>query len=749
MRGVMSKHSLVLLATAGFWSTSGGAQTAEKVQPLVTEDSSAAVTEDIVVTASKRTERLQDAPGAINVVTAKKLDSLNVRSFQDYASLVPSLNQAGGAGLGGGTIVLRGLTTGFLSTSNTSSVYVGETPFTPNGSYAIAAFTTPDPDLVDVERIEVLKGPQGTLYGASSLGGLIRIIPKEPDVNAEGVSGSLRIGGSAAQGGTAGYSARGSAYSALVPGLLAVGVSGFTRRDPGFITNVTTGRDDVGRADVKGGSASLVFRPINDLTFRGRVLYQKGKQIGQLYQSNLEATGQPLYGKRKQSSAFDENLKPEYRIYEATADYQSPIGALTATYSHAFQSFYEGQDYTPFYAPLFGAAFQAGSYLRGDQSIRTKADNVEVRLASRRLGRFEFLLGLYHTRQRSSFDVNFLGIGSSGSPLAPPFDNVLHQVTASSYRETAEFGNITFYLADNFDVTGGLRHTENRQGGSLVAAPGIFYPKGNFVPLEDSDSKVLYQVNARWRPNQSLSLYARTATGYRPGGAQSNPLVDRTTFGADEVTQYEIGVKGTLLERRLSFDAALYRTAWKSVQLNTIVGGFLSIGNGGEARIQGFEAEATYTPSGNLSVGGAFGYNDAKIRRVDPATSLAVGVNEGDRLPNSPRLTIAAYGDYKVPIGTNMTGAIGSTVRYQGNQVAAFSGEVLNPPYKSPAYTTLDLRASITREQVTVRAGVSNVTDRNAYTGYRTFGVVPGVPVPSAAYLTRPRTYYLSIGYEF
>ena len=254
--------AILMGATALAGATALGVGPAEAQTPPPQKAQAAPVqtVTEVIVTATKRGVRLQDTPEAISVVTSNLIQNLNINSFQDYASLIPNLNQAGGAGLGTGTIVMRGLNTGPQSLTSTTSVYLGETPFSSNGSFAVGSLQTPDPDLVDVDHIEVLKGPQGTLYGASSLGGLIRIIPKEPDVNADGIHGNLRVGGDVAEGGDTGGGVRGSVYLPVVPGKLAIGVAGFQREDPGFITNVTTGHDYMGRARSEGGTVSAVLQ---------------------------------------------------------------------------------------------------------------------------------------------------------------------------------------------------------------------------------------------------------------------------------------------------------------------------------------------------------------------------------------------------------------------------------------------------------------------------------------------------------
>lgn len=723
--------------------------------PVATAAPSTGV-EEVVVTASKRAERVQDTPEAVSVVTDKTIENLNIQNFQDYASLVPNLNQAGGAGLGSGTIVLRGLNTGPQSLTQTTAVYLDEAPFTASGSFSVAAFQTPDPDLVDIDHVEVLKGPQGTLYGASSLGGLIRIIPKSPDLNGEGVSGDLRVSGDVAQGGDLGYGLRGSVYDTLVPGKLAIGLSAFDRQDPGFITNVENGNDHEGRAHEWGGMFSLAASPVDNLTIQARVMSESGKQIGALEQENETGTGTPLYGQREYSSPIDGDVKPHYELYEFSADYKTPVGTVTGVVSHTVNQLKEFSDYTTsygvllniYYPALTGGAPPAGANVTGPILIDNLATNEEIRFTSNRLWRFEFIVGGYHTDQTSNYVIDIFGNAANGSSLPAPFNNLATTDTRTTYHESAGFGDLTFYILDNLDLTGGIRYAANEQTGE-VTGDGLLFATPQATNLSSTGQSTLYQVDLRWRPSQDLSFYARVATGYRPGGPQNNPLAPNPTFQPDTVTDYEIGAKGAFFDRRLTFDGSIYHMNWNNVQLDSLLGGIVYVGNAGAAKIDGVELQSTFAATRNWSFGGAFGYNNARLTSIGDTTAVYLGAQDGDRLPNSPRVTFAAYGDYAFPVGERMKGDLGATVKYQGDQVSAFPDDPLNVYYKMPGYATLDLRASLAWSRYTVRAGIQNVTDTNGYTGYATSQLIAGQGSPSFAYLIRPRTFSMSFDVTF
>ncbi len=182
---------------------------------------------DIVVTASKREERLRDVPSAVTAISGKNLENLGVQSFRDYASLVPGLSQRDSGAPGLGTVILRGLNSGAQQLTNTTAYYIDDMPFTASGFVSSGSLVTPEPELAEIDRIEVLKGPQGTLYGASSLGGLIHLVTKKPDATA--FSGSVRGELSAVEGGGTGYMLRGSVNVPIVRDKLAVQATGYYR----------------------------------------------------------------------------------------------------------------------------------------------------------------------------------------------------------------------------------------------------------------------------------------------------------------------------------------------------------------------------------------------------------------------------------------------------------------------------------------------------------------------------------------
>ena len=244
---------------------------------------------------------------------------------------------------------------------------------------------------------------------------------------------------------------------------------------------------------------------------------------------------------------------------------------------------------------------------------------------------------------------------------------------------------MTYYITDNFDLTGGLRYSSNSQVVQAVSPPGGVINLGNYS-LSFSDNSLLFLGSARWRPTQDLSLYFRASSGYRPGGPQPTGVTPPgipQTVKSDGVVTYEGGVKGRLFDRRLTYDISGFHTDWSDVQLQTLSSAVSSyIGNGGGATVDGAELQLDWNDPSGIKFGGTVGYNDAKISKIDAATSGAIGAVVGDRLPGSSRWTASGYLEYHHQLGDDLTGSVGTTVRYQGDKASSFPGAPLDLNYQ-------------------------------------------------------------------
>lgn len=763
-------------AVSGLLATmTTGAQTPPAAPPASPSTVTASDdTQVVTVTASKRRERAQDVPAALLVIGAPALERLGIEKLADYSTLVPNVAVGSAAGSGLGALILRGMYTGVQQQTATTVIYLGETPFTASGGLSLSALTTPDPDLVDVDRIEVLKGPQATLYGAGSLGGLIRITPRRADLSV--LSGRVSLGASKVTDGSNGHGVRASLNVPLLTDKLALLVNVFDRTDAGFTRNITTGRDNLGQTKSQGGSASLRFKPTSAMDVNLRLMTQKADTHGVMGQDNLVGTGTPAYGQRQYAATFDRGVATKYGLGELTADYGLSNGMLTVSLSKASIKVGIFEDYTAAYAPLvalitdartvFGAPLNTPPFIpysvRGDVTPSVDKTSFELRFASKRLGAIEYLTGLYATRERNHYATHNFQFDNAGTlytgqvlgfdPSSPTFTRLFERgVLAyadlySTYREMALFGNATVYLDNDVDATVGLRRATNEQSANVVSpALGVGFINIGSYSSNSSDSATTFQATVRYRPDANTSTFARVASGYRPGGTQATQVTP-PTYAPDKVVNYEAGIKGRVGD--VLYDASIYHADWNKVQLNSLDNGVPVLRNGGKARIDGFEAQVVYQPRGGLSIGGSFGYNRSRITALDAATAAATGARVGDPLPNSPKITAALFGDHRFKFG-GLDSSVGLTLKHSGEKPANYSADLLNVPYTVPAFTTLDLRASVLWARCTLRIGIDNVGDINGISGYTTLQVLPGTVQTSTVWLIRPRTFTANMSYEF
>lgn len=733
-----------------------GLATAAAAQPATSPQAEAAEagSGEIVVTASKREQKLRDVPSAITVLGGDTLANLGVQSVRDYATLTPGLTIQDSGSPGYGKIFIRGLTTGSLQQSATTVYYIDDVPFTPSSANGGGAFIAPDPELTDIERIEVLKGPQGTLYGASSLGGVIRLVSKSPD--ASGFSGSARSEMTAIDGGGVGYSASATLNIPLVAERLALRATGFYREAPGYVDNIGTGTDNVNRSRYKGGRLALRWTPTERLTLDAVGQLQNIDTRGPALETSITGTLTPLYGERKYSNFFDAPTRVRYRLASATARYDTDIGQVIATGAYLKSKLQTELDVTSTYAPFFplfaslGYAYPANTGVAVVSQVPAVKKTAELRFASKRLGRIEFVAGGFYTHERIASPTDILARDMATNAQLPGLLGTIITIPVhDSYEEASAFGNLTVYLMDDLDVTGGIRFAHSTEDFN-ASYGGVYYTAllGGTVqlpPVHSSHDQLTYLATLRWRPTSTLSLFARAASGYRPGGPQVAAMIPpgaQTKIDPDTVWNYEVGFKGDFLDRKLSIEASAYRIDWKDIQLYTFFNSTQLLANAGKARVEGFELQASARPTARLTATANLGYTHSRLIDVDPGVTAYIGAAAGDPIPQNPRWTASATLDQSIPLGTDIEGQLGATFRYQSHRFTSFPGSLSDPNLRLPGRTTFDLRAGLSYRTYQFQLRVENVTDRKGIANYMS-------GAPGSTYLMRPRSFAISASTAF
>ena len=412
---------------------------------------------EIIVTAQKREERLQDVPVPVSVLTAGSLEASNKTRVQDYYETIPALNISPSPGAGGEQVLsIRGISTGY-ATNPTVGVTVDGISFGSTTSFA--GNFLPDLDPGDLARVEVLRGPQGTLYGASSLGGLINFVTLDPST--DGFSGHVQAGASGVQHSSeVGYEARG-AVNVPVSELLAIRASGFVREDPGYIDNVAgLGKDDVNEHHAYGGHLAALFKPTDAFSLKLSALYQSLKSDGGDYIN----VGPGLQG-------FQQNTQPGVGGYDSTIQaysllMQDKVGIVNLTSSTAYNVSKQSNTYDN--TTQGGAASSLFFFGVGGAAVDTQANTQkftqEIRINLPIGSKLDWLVGGYYTHEMADFTQTFLAVNPVTGAIPGSWEFGSYPGT---YAEWAAFTDLTYHVTDRFDIQFGGRESIISQ--SLVA----------------------------------------------------------------------------------------------------------------------------------------------------------------------------------------------------------------------------------------------------------------------------------------
>lgn len=738
-------------------------QTPQQDQAFANQNS-----QEIVVTAQKRAQILLDVPSSVTVVGGDTLELQQAKSFQDYLSLVPGFS-INGSTAGVTRITLRGANTGGVA--STVAIFMDDVPFGSSTGLANGSILSGDFDTFDLNRIEVLRGPQGTLYGANSFGGVIRYIPNAPKLGSLEMRAQSGIEDTAHGG--LGYNAAAVLNVPLGP-KVAVRVDGFYRKDHGYVDSIgnnplfTFTGTEIGTTLVKknfngrksyGGRASILMDPTDNLSIRLTAFAQNLNSGGGNFFDVDPATLKPLYGGFVQSLYQPEPTHIKYRVYYGTVDWDVGFASLFSSTSYStFKENLETDDSfalgpTINFLASLGAITTSGMPvtrplgLQLFQTTGTKKFTQELRLASPNNDKLEWLLGAFYTHEKSAIDPQNLlatefGTDTVARDIVPIANVFLH----SNYTEYAGFANATWHITPRADLTVGGRLAHNKQSAHEVLTSPLI---GNQLANDNSSETVFtYSVAPRYELSKHASIYARVASGFRPGGPNVIPVGappgTPTTYKADRLTNWELGIKAEAPDAHLwSIELAAYHIDWKSIQLFEIVNQIGINANGGRARVNGLEFSGALRPVPGLTLAANGAYTDGKLK--DDTPPLTGGL-AGDPLPWVPKWSGALHADYDFPLSPSLGGFFGASLDYVGKRNTEFNER--NPDGSLvgiPGYTAIDLRGGLNIGKFTLEAFVRNLFDKGGITDGFGFN---GATFPNGAAgvsVIRPRTFGLSL----
>jgi outer membrane receptor protein involved in Fe transport len=728
--------------------------------------------EEIVVTATKREAIAQDLGMSLAVISGADLETQRILTTSDLSSVVPDLVVVDG-GAGFNLIEIRGVAdiATSIQTAPTVGVYVDEY------SVAVSGGGVPEIALFDASRVEVLRGPQGTLFGDGSLSGTVRVVSNAPD--ATKFYGRAQGEVSATEEGGTNYTIRGVVNVPLVDDRLALRVAAGYRDNSGWYDNPLQ-YQDTGLAFLCGGAYPCAAGPqpidpipnsdVKDRTDTNdeqdtEVRATLGWEISSAFSADLSY----FYSKSDVDDSYsgverdhkdtfiNEPADSEFDIAGLTLTYDFGPAQLTSATSYFTQSTWRITDSTRFAMPLnalvFGRLISSGWT---DTSTDYDAFTEELRLASTGDHRFDWTAGAFFRDENRDLEFAADGTPDAGFDILNDF----FRLQSTSY---ALFGEAGFDFTDHLQLVAGLRYFETDQSsrfklwGALVA-PWTTPELAPLMKLDDSDDNLSYRVVLNWRPTDNVLLYANASSGFRAGGVNPTaaliaiidaPATVNETFDAETMDNYELGAKTMLLDDRLQLNLYLFEMNWQDVQVSAIDGSGLVdyIFNAGDARSRGLEVEwrALLTDAFELSGGVAF--LDAEYLDTTSTPFANSVVTKGNSMPRSPDLQLDLTGAYRMPLGQDWTGSVVATLSYESE---TYSDAANTPALENDAATVVNLRLGAERDMFSIVLFADNLTDEEQTFSSRIadVGLITGTGSVRRNYL-RPRTIGVELGVSF
>lgn len=702
---------------------------------------------EVIVTATKRPERAGDVAAALTVFSSDALLNEGYTSFKDFAGLTPGMQVMGS--FGSGEPVIRGITSG-ADTGALVGIVVDGAPIGASSSLTSSgALDALDLDPIDFSNVQILKGPQGTLYGANTLAGIISYTLRKPNLHR--ANAVLRGGRGATEDGEPSYTVRGAASLPIVTGKFAIRVSAYRDFNGGYIDNATRGIANQNVASHWGAMLSALYRPTDALSIMLTGFFQNFDAIANKVIYNPK-THQPVAG----GLAYDAYIYPtsnkQIRVGLLNAHYRMSAATVTSVTSYqriqtadVLNGTGGGLAAVLSLLPAFGGQpFPAPGALAMGTGGTVRKFTQELRLNSSGAGSWRWLVGGYYSDERDVDQEPMVGRAASGAVLSD-LNPAIYFDILSHYREYSGFGDLTYDITPAFSLTGGIRLGHIQQaysqtfGGSdaaaynfvLTALGGAATPYS--IPLARSSQNITnYLATARYHFTPNTMLYARFATGFRPGGPNARINGLPPVFQPDTTKDYEVGLKSGFWRGKGALDLTTYYMQWDGILVPISAHSVSGLGNGGNAESYGVEAALTLVPIHALTFNLTLADARAQITRADPAATGALAV--GDPLPYDPHWSGSLSANYQVHAWGRWRADFGATAKYDGVRHSGFASSVQIPDYIMPSYTLLDLRAGLADGDTDVMLYVDNVTnDRAQLAATTAFG-------PTEITIQRPRT---------
>jgi iron complex outermembrane recepter protein len=741
LRTAKPAFALSLMALA---ASQALAQSVPSASTASTRAADAAVTQTVTISATRRVEAIRDVPVSITKLSTDAQLELGAKDLVDVLAGVPgvSYNQTFGRS-GSGDIVIRGVTTGIV-TNSTVGIYIDDVSIgsTSGQNFGTSAF---DQRLLDLANIEILKGPQGTLYGASAMGGLLKYNTGIPDT----AFFSGQAGGEAsktAQGG-ANFTVFGNVNVPLGQGTAALRAAVFHAKDGGY-TDATGpgGGKDVNSGTVSGARVALGVKPAKGFDVRLSAQTQKTDFDG-LAVASLDNNGNPIVGELVRANLrYAEPSSQRANLVALNIEADLGFAKAYSITGHQTQRSANTTDINDGFLLIF-PPFLGITQIDNSSTNRLDKTTQEFRLVSAQAGPIEWLGGLFFAKEKTDGGTLWNATLAPTSIFPPGIPLLDNAGIETRWKETAVYGTVVWNATPALALTAGVRASRNTL--DVTTRNAGLLTDGTRSTRSSSESPNTYLLAARYKLSPLSSVYARAASGYRAGG--SNPSItdpgtgqqiSSAPYRSDSLWSYEVGYKADLPDRMGSLDVAVFQIDWKDLQVQLASTGAATLGNAGKAQVRGLEFGGTLRPSAALTLRAAASLLEGKI--VDDSPDL--GARAGERLPTSPKVAASFNARYEFSAGGSPS-FVAANLGHTGNRTVSFDGNFGAPNYKLPAYTTLDLNGGIRVGGFDIGAYVRNLTDeRGQVSAYTQFS---GLGVPNWVSYIRPRTIGVTVNRLF
>jgi iron complex outermembrane recepter protein len=707
---------------------------------------------EIVVSANRIGDvSLQRTPMAISVVSPESLDSKGLGGVSDFIRLLPSVNMQSESP-GENDIEMRGLVTTEVDPTNAQerslvALYLDDAAIT------MQAFN-PDLHVYDLERIEVIRGPQGTLYGAGSMAGTIRFITKKPDTNTYSGDGDISV--SQTNHGGTNTSERGMLNVPLIEGKLAARLVLYRSKDSGFIDNIQLHERDANPAYSTQARLSVRWLPLEALTIDASATFARLNALGR-------NAVDPSLGAYTYESLTPEQMADYFKLFNVTADWDVSFAHLISSTSYIQRKLDENETFQYLVdALLTGTALPSNSSSSND----IHQFQEELRLVSRPDQRLRWITGAYFERlsrfypqniPTTNFDAIY-GAGYGDDPTfnsqtlygTPTPNDIFYGTIGITERQFALFGEATYAITPKLDLTLGARYFNFHDDFNLFFT-GIAGALGPGEPLTQNGDQKSSGANPRgvlsYKITDDVMVFGEAARGFRYGGvnepapvslcqadlAQLGLKQSPLTFGPDNLWSYTLGEKSTLDNGRLLVNLDGFYIDWRDVQtVHDLNCGYYFTQNKGKLKSQGLELESKMRVTSALTVGLSGSYTDARANGAIPNLEAA----DGDRAPFFPRTIVTLTGEYGIPMPKGKI-LLSTDYTLRSNAYTQFSSAA--PQYfEIPSTKVLNGSIEYRLDQWSVSLYGTNLTDDRLVSGIDNF--YPTVQPGNVEYWGRPRT---------